>query len=58
MLCEHCNSWVICATGSDREGSGSGDPELETKGDHLSYRVFSQSKLQKTTGCPCEPRDF
>ena len=29
-----------------------------SKGDHLMYRVFAGSELQKATGCPCKSRDF
>ena len=41
-----------------REGSGSEGHGLASKGDHLIYRVFARSKLQKAAGCPCESRDF
>ena len=54
----HCTSWVLCATGSDREGSGSEGHGLGSKGDHLIYRVFARSKFQKAAGCPCESSDF
>ena len=47
LLCGHCTSQVLCATGSDREGSGSKGHELGPKGDHLIYRRFARSKLQK-----------
>ena len=47
----HCASQGLCAAGSEGHGLGS-------KGDHLIYRVFARSKLQKAAGCPCESRDF
>ena len=52
LLCGHCTNYVLCATGSDREGSGSEGHELGSKGDHLIYKVFARSKLQKAAGCP------
>ena len=58
LLWGHCTSQVLCATGSDRDSSGSEGHELGSKGDHLIYRVFARSKLQKAAGCPCESRDF
>ena len=58
LLCGHCTSQVLSATGYDREGSGSDGHELGSRGDHLIYRVFARSKLQKAAGCPCESRDF
>ena len=50
--CGHCTSQVLSATGSDGEGSGSEGHELGSKGDHLIYKVFARSKLQKAAGCP------
>ena len=58
LLWGHCTGQVLCATGSDRESSGSEGHELGSKGDHLTYRVFARSKLQKAAGCRCESRDF
>ena len=52
LLCGHCTSQVLSATGSDGEGSGSDGHELGSRGDHLIYRVFARSKLQKAAGCP------
>ena len=54
----HCTSQVLCATGSDRDCSGSEGHELGSKGDHLIYRVFARSRPQKAAGCPCGSRDF
>ena len=58
LLCGHCTSQVLSATGSVGEGSGSDGHELGSRGDHLMYRVFARSKLQKAAGCPCESGDF
>ena len=58
LRCEHCTNQVLCATGSDRESSGSEGHGLGSKGDHVIYRVFARSKLQKAAGCPYEFRDF
>ena len=58
LLCGHCTSQVLCATGSDRDSSGSEGHGPGSKGDHLIYRVSARSKLQKAAGCPCEFRDF
>ena len=41
-----------------REGSGSEGHEPGSKRDHLSYRVFARSQLQKAAGCPCKSEDF
>ena len=35
VLCGHCTSRGLRATGADRDGSGSEGHELESKGDHL-----------------------
>ena len=58
LLCGHCTSQVLCATGSDRESAGSEGHGLGSKGDHLIYRVFARSNLQKAAGCPCKSRGF
>ena len=58
LLCGHCTSQVLCATGSDRNSSGSEGHGLGSKGDHLIYRALARSKLQKAAGWPCEFRDF
>ena len=50
-------SGSLC-NGSDRDSSGSEGHGLGSKGDHLVYRAFARSNLQKAAGCPCISRDF